>query len=95
MSNQVKRKTMTGVVVSNKMDKTIVVRIERRFSHPVFKKVVKTTKKYKVHDEKNECLEGDFICIQETRPLSKQKRWRLLDVIIRKKSVDSEKVAQS
>ena len=95
MSNQVKRKTMTGVVVSNKMDKTIVVRIERRFSHPVFKKVVKTTKKYKVHDEKNECLEGDFICIQETRPLSKQKRWRLLDVITRKKSVDSEKVAQS
>ena len=95
MSNQVKRKTMTGVVVSNKMDKTIVVRIERRFSHPVFKKVVKTTKKYKVHDEKNECLEGDLICIQETRPLSKQKRWRLLDVITRKKSVDSEKVAQS
>ena len=63
MGNQVKRKTMTGVVVSNKMDKTVIVRVERRFSHPVFKKVVKTTKKYKVHDEKNECLEGDFICI--------------------------------
>ena len=95
MGNQVKRKTMTGVVVSNKMDKTIVVRVERKFSHPVFKKVVKTTKKYKVHDEKNECLEGDFICIQETRPLSKQKCWRLLDVINRKNSLENEKVAQS
>jgi len=95
MGNQVKRKTMTGIVVSNKMDKTIVVRVERKFSHPVFKKVVKTTKKYKVHDEKNECLEGDFICIQETRPLSKQKCWRLLDVINRKNSLENEKVAQS
>ena len=85
---------MTGVVVSNKMDKTIVVRVERKFPHPAFKKVVKTTKKYKVHDEKNECLEGDFICIQETRPLSKQKRWRLLDVITKKKSLEGEKLAQ-
>ena len=95
MHNQEKKKTMTGVVVSNKMDKTIVVRVERRFSHPVFKKVVKTTKKYKVHDEKNECLEGDFILVQETRPLSKQKRWRLLDVITRKNSLENEKVAQA
>ena len=86
---------MIGVVVSNKMDKTIVVRVERKFSHPVFKKVVKTTKQYKVHDENNECLEGDFICIQETRPLSKEKRWRLLDVVSRKNSLDSEKVVQS
>jgi len=83
MSNQVIRKTMTGFVVSNKMDKTVVVKVERRFSHPVFKKVVKTTKKYKVHDEKNECMEGDFIRIQETRPLSKEKRWRLLGVVSR------------
>ena len=95
MSNQAKRKTMTGVVVSNKMDKTVVVQVERKFSHPVFKKVVKTTKKYKVHDEKNECLEGDFICIQETRPLSKQKRWRLISVITRKNSMENEKVAQA
>ena len=86
---------MTGVVVSNKMDKTIVVRVERKFSHPVFKKVVKTTKKYKAHDEKNECLEGDFICIQEARPLSKQKRWRLLNIITRKNSLENEKVAQA
>ena len=92
MAGQANKKTMTGVVVSNKMDKTVVVKVERRFSHPVFKKVVKTTKKYKVHDEKNECLEGDFIRIQETRPLSKEKRWRLLGIISRDKSLMSEKV---
>ena len=90
--DQANKKTMAGIVVSNKMDKTVVVKVERRFSHPVFKKVVKTTKKYKVHDEKNECLEGDFIRIQETRPLSKEKRWRLLDIISRDKSLMSEKV---
>ena len=95
MSNQAKKKTMTGVVVSNKMDKTVVIKVERRFAHPVFKKVVKTTKKYKVHDEKNECLEGDFIRIQETRPLSKEKHWRLLGVITREKLLTSEKVEQS
>jgi small subunit ribosomal protein S17 len=92
MDDQVNKKTMTGVVVSNKMDKTVVIKVERRFSHPVFKKVVKTTKKYKVHDEKNECLEGDFVRIQETRPLSKEKRWRLLGIISRDKSLMSEKV---
>ena len=91
MDGQANKKTMTGVVVSNKMDKTVVVKVERRFSHPVFKKVVKTTKKYKVHDEKNECLEGDFIRIQETRPLSKEKRWRLLGIVSRDKSLMSEK----
>ena len=95
MGDQANKKTMTGVVVSNKMDKTVVVKVERRFSHPVFKKVVKTTKKYKVHDEKNECLEGDFIRIQETRPLSKEKHWRLLGVITREKSLTSEEVEQS
>ena len=95
MDDRASKKTMTGVVVSNKMDKTVVVKVERRFSHPVFKKVVKTTKKYKVHDEKNECLEGDFIRIQETRPLSKEKHWRLLGVITREKSLTSEKVEQS
>jgi len=92
MDDRANKKTMTGVVVSNKMDKTVVVKVERRFSHPVFKKVVKTTKKYKVHDEKNECLEGDFIRIQETRPLSKEKRWRLLGIISKDKSLMSEKV---
>ena len=92
MDDQVNKKTMTGVVVSSKMDKTVVIKVERRFSHPVFKKVVKTTKKYKVHDEKNECLEGDFVRIRETRPLSKEKRWRLLGIISRDKSLMSEKV---
>ena len=92
MDDKANKKTMTGVVVSNKMDKTVVIKVERRFSHPVFKKVVKTTKKYKVHDEKNECLEGDFVRIQETRPLSKEKRWRLLGIISRDKSLMSEKV---
>jgi len=90
--DQVSKKTMTGVVVSNKMNKTIVVKVERRFAHPVFKKVVKTTKKYKVHDEKNECVEGDFIRIQETRPLSKEKRWRLMDIVSKEKTLISEKV---
>ena len=92
MGDKVSKKTMTGVVVSNKMDKTIVVKVERRFAHPVFKKVVKTTKKYKVHDEKNECVEGDFIRIQETRPLSKEKRWRLMDIVSKEKTLISEKV---
>ena len=91
MGDQANKKTMTGVVVSSKMNKTVVVKVERRFAHPVFKKVVKTTKKYKVHDERNECVEGDFIRIQESRPLSKEKRWRLLGVVAREKSLVSEK----
>ena len=91
MGDQANKKTMTGVVVSSKMDKTVVVKVERRFAHPVFKKVVKTTKKYKVHDERNECVDGDFIRIQETRPLSKEKRWRLLGVVAREKPLVSEK----
>ena len=91
MGDQANKKTMTGVVVSSKMDKTVVVKVERKFAHPVFKKVVKTTKKYKVHDEKNECVEGDFIRIQESRPLSKEKRWRLLGVVVRPKSLVIEK----
>jgi small subunit ribosomal protein S17 len=95
MGNQANTKTMTGKVVSNKMSKTVVVKVERRFAHPVFKKIVKTTKKYKVHDEKNECSEGDIIRIQETRPLSKEKHWRLLDIVTKKKLATKEKVEQS
>ena len=91
MDDQAKKKTMMGVVVSSKMDKTVVVKVERKFAHPIFKKVVKTTKKYKVHDEKNECVDGDFIRIQETRPLSKEKRWRLMGVVTREKTLVSEK----
>ena len=95
MGNQANTKTMTGKVVSNKMSKTVVVKVERRFAHPVFKKIVKTTKKYKVHDEKNECFEGDIIRIQETRPLSKEKHWRLLDIVTKKILATKEKVEQS
>jgi len=91
MGDQANKKTMAGIVVSSKMDKTVVVKVERKFAHPIFKKVVKTTKKYKVHDERNECVDGDFIRIQETRPLSKEKRWRLLGVVAREKSLVSEK----
>ena len=72
------RKSMTGTVVSDKMDKTVVVVVERRFAHPKFKKVVKTTQRYKVHDEKNECEIGDKVEIMETRPLSKLKRFRVV-----------------
>ena len=82
------RRTLQGVVVSDKMDKTVVVAVERKFNHPTFKKVVKTSKKYKVHDERNECKVGDVIQIGECRPLSKQKRWRLLEVS--KKAVTAE-----
>jgi small subunit ribosomal protein S17 len=83
-----KRKALQGLVVSNKMDKTVVVQVERKYTHPKFKKVVKSTRKYNAHDEKNECTPGDFISIGETRPLSKTKRWRLLEII--KKGVVEE-----
>ena len=71
---------MVGQVISDKMDKTIIVAVERKFNHPTFGKVVKTNKKYKVHDERNECKVGDLIQICECRPLSKEKRWRLLGI---------------
>ena len=83
MAIALKRKTLTGKVVSNKMDKTVVVKVERRFTHPEFKKIITTTKKYMVHDEKNECQPGDFVSVCETRPLSKHKRWKLVEVIKR------------
>jgi len=79
------RKERTGVVVSNKMDKSIVVRIERRFRHPVYGKFVRKTKKFIAHDEKNECNIGDTVRIMETRPLSKHKNWRLVEIIERAK----------
>jgi small subunit ribosomal protein S17 len=75
------RKERTGVVVSDKMDKTITVAIERRTQHPEYKRIVKKTKKYKAHDEENACSEGDKVRIMETRPLSKTKRWRLVEII--------------
>src|SRR5438045_7420004 len=77
------RKERVGEVVSNKMTKTIVVRVERRFRHPRFKKVVTAYSKFYAHDEKNEAKIGDRVRIQETRPLSKTKSWRLVEVVAR------------
>ncbi|MEA4831722.1 30S ribosomal protein S17 [bioreactor metagenome] len=75
------RKTRTGMVVSNKMDKTIVVAISDNIKHPVYKKIIKKTVKFKAHDELNECSIGDKVEIMETRPLSKDKRWRLVKIL--------------
>ena len=75
------RKTRTGKVTSNKMDKTIVVAIEEHVKHPLYKKVVKRTYTLKAHDENNECNIGDIVKVMETRPLSKDKRWRLVEVV--------------
>ena len=78
-----KRKQRVGEVVSNKMTKTIVVRVERRFAHPKFKKIVTSYKKFYAHDEKAEAKVGDTVRIEESRPLSKLKRWRLVEVVVR------------
>ena len=75
------RKTRTGRVVSDKMDKTIVVAVEDYVKHPLYKKIVKRTYKLKAHDENNECKVGDTVKVMETRPLSKDKRWRLVEVM--------------
>ncbi len=75
------KKMLTGTVLSNKMDKTVMVSVERKFMHPMFKKVVKRSKKFACHDEKNECSVGDFISMQEVRPLSKSKRWNLVKIL--------------
>lgn len=75
------RKTRLGSVVSDKMDKTIVVAVVRKVKHPLYKKFVKTTKKFKAHDENNECNIGDYVEIVETRPISKDKCWRLVRII--------------
>ena len=75
------RKTRTGKVTSNKMDKTIVVAIENHVKHPLYNKIVKKTYKLKAHDENNECNIGDTVRVMETRPLSKDKRWRLVEIV--------------
>ena len=81
MSDRSLRKTRTGKVVSDKMDKTIVVAIETSVKHPLYKKSVKRTYKLKAHDENNECGIGDKVRVMETRPLSRDKRWRLAEII--------------
>ena len=75
------RKTRTGKVVSDKMDKTIVVAVEDHVKHPLYKKIVKRSYKLKAHDENNECKIGDTVKVMETRPLSKDKRWRLVEIM--------------
>ena len=75
------RKTIVETIISNKMDKTIVVEVTNVVSHPLYKKQIKKTVKFKAHDENNECKIGDKVKIMETRPLSKQKRWRLVDIV--------------
>jgi small subunit ribosomal protein S17 len=81
MENRNLRKEKVGLVVSNKMDKSIVVEIERKVKHPKYGKFVKKSSRFVAHDEKNECSEGDKVKIAETRPLSKNKCWRLVEVI--------------
>ena len=81
MSDRNLRKTRTGMVVSDKMDKTVVVAIMDNVRHPLYKKIIKRTVRIKAHDEANECRIGDRVSIMETRPLSKDKRWRLVEII--------------
>lgn len=80
MEGRKPRKVRTGIVVSDKMDKTIVVAVQDFIKHPLYGKIVKRTKKYKAHDENNECQIGDKVVIMETRPLSREKRWRLIRI---------------
>jgi small subunit ribosomal protein S17 len=72
------RRVLSGVVVSDKMDKTVVVRVERRFMHPIYKKIIRRSKKFAAHDEANRCKVGDVVTIRECRPISKSKRWEVV-----------------
>jgi len=81
MSDLSRRKVREGLVVSDKMDKTVVVAVETKKVHPLYRKAIKVTKRYKVHDENNDCKIGDTVKIVETRPLSREKRWRVIEVI--------------
>lgn len=78
-----RRKHLVGVVVSDKMDKTAVVRVERRYRHPLYKKVIRSSKKYMAHDEQNSCRIGDKVRIVESRPMSRHKRWMVEDILER------------
>lgn len=90
MSNLEKRKVREGLVVSNKMAKTVVVAVETRKVHPLYKKAVRLTRKYKAHDENSACKVGDKVKIVETRPLSKEKRWRVAGIMSPKKIVETK-----
>ena len=82
------QKSKIGLVSSNKMDKTLVVLVESHRNHPLYKKTIKTVKRYKVHDENNECKIGDTVKIVETRPLSKEKRWRVSEIIVKAAAIE-------
>lgn len=84
---QVNRKVKIGTVTSDKMEKTVTVSVETVKQHPLYKKTIKTSKKYKAHDENNEAKKGDIVRIMETRPISKDKRWRLVEVIQKAKTL--------
>lgn len=75
------RKVLTGKVVSDKMDKTVVVSVETRVRHPLYQRIIRRTKKFKAHDEQNACRIGDKVKMMETRPISKEKRWRIIDIL--------------
>jgi small subunit ribosomal protein S17 len=92
-----KHKTRVGRVVSDKMDKTVVVAVETPKRHPLYKKTIKRTTKYKAHDEKNRCQLGDTVRIIETRPLSRQKRWRVAEIITKREvvKVQPEEIAEA
>ena len=85
--NQGNRKSMTGTVTSDKMEKTITVSVETVKRHPLYRKTIKTSKKYKAHDENNEAKAGDLVKIMETRPLSKDKRWKLTEIVQKAKTL--------
>lgn len=84
-----RRRVLLGEVVSNRMQKTITVKVERRVRHPIYERVVKRSKKFHAHDEHNQCQIGDQVRIIETRPLSKTKRWRLLEIIRRREGAET------
>ncbi|MCL2766188.1 MAG: 30S ribosomal protein S17 [Peptococcaceae bacterium] len=83
MEQQVARKVITGKVVSNKMDKTVVVAVESRVKHPRYQRIIRRTRKFKAHDVENSCRIGDKVKLMETRPLSKEKRWRVIEILER------------
>ena len=93
MSVDSNQKTREGFIVSDKMDKTVVVNVERTFRHPTYKRIVRRSKRYKAHDPQNSCRVGDHVRIIETRPLSKQKRWMVAEIMERSKAASVEEAS--
>lgn len=93
MAERGRRRTMTGVVVSEKMDKTVVVAVETVRPHPLYDKPMRRTRRYKAHDERNECRVGDVVRLMETRPLSREKRWRVVEIVARGRAAGGDQAA--